>query len=92
MFNASNNINLILSKNLASIYKENKENKQEITHTPLYKNVNCLLKKNNDSNIYLYNKMLNYQNNNNIQSSINNKFLYNNKKNQCLAVILIKVN
>ena len=80
MFNASNNINLILSKNLASIYKENKENKQEITHTPLYKNVNCLLKKNNDSNIYLYNKMLNYQNNNNIQSSINNNFLYNNKK------------
>ena len=75
MFNASNNINLILSKNLVSIYKENK---QEITKTPLYKNVNCLLKKNNDSNIYLYNKLINFQNNNNAKSSINN--IYNDKK------------
>ena len=75
MFNASNNINLILSKNLVSIYKENK---QEITKTPLYKNVNCLLKKNNDSNIYLYNKLINLQNNNNVKSRINN--IYSDKK------------
>ena len=76
MFNASNNINLILSKNLVSIYKENK---QEITKTLLYKNVNCLLKKNNDSNIYLYNKMINYKNNNNnVKSNINN--IYKDKK------------
>ena len=87
MFNASNNINLILSKNLVSIYKENKENKQEITHTPLYKNVNCLLKKNNDSNIYLYNQLINYQNNNNINSGLNNNnilFINNNNKKKSL--------
>ena len=76
MFNASNNINLILSKNLVSIYKENK---QEISKKPLYKNINCLLKKNNNSNIYLYKKMFDYKNNNN-RNSVNNNILYNNKK------------
>ena len=70
MFNATNNINLILSKKLVTIYKENK---QEISQTPVYKNINCLLKRNNDSNIYLYNKMVNYKNiNNNKKKSLYN--------------------
>ena len=46
IFNASNKINSILSKNLKSIYKENKDEKTK--DFPLYKNVNYLINKNNN--------------------------------------------
>ena len=43
IFNANNKINSILSKNLKSIYNENKNNIS--SDNPLYKSVNCLIKK-----------------------------------------------
>ena len=61
IFNASNKINSILSKNLKSIYAENRDEKTK--DIPLYKNVNCLLKKNHNTNRYIYNQIMNYNNN-----------------------------
>ena len=61
IYNASNKINSILSKNLKSIIHENKN---EITKDkPLLENVNCLIKKNSMSNKYLYNQIINFRNN-----------------------------
>ena len=48
IFNANNELNLILSKNLKSIYNETKN--ELIENTPIYNNVNCLIKKNTKSN------------------------------------------
>ena len=57
IFNANNNINSILSKNLKSIFDENQN---EINNdVPLFENVNCLIRKNKQSNRFLYNKYLN---------------------------------
>ena len=59
IFNANNNINSILSKNLMTIINENKNEKNENSKTiSLYQNVNCLLKKNKDSNKYLFSQMV----------------------------------
>jgi len=44
MFNANNALNLILSRNLKTIYDENKSDISR--DTPLYENVNCLIKNN----------------------------------------------
>ena len=61
IYNASNKINSIISKNLKSIIHENKN---EITKDkPLLDNVNCLIKKNSMSNKYLYNQIMNFRNN-----------------------------
>ena len=62
IFNASNKINSILSKNLKSIYAENRDDKKN-NDIPLYKNVNSLIKKNHNNNRYLYNQIMNYNNN-----------------------------
>ena len=68
LFNANNKINSILSKNLKSIFKENKDDLPKNTH--VFKDLNCLIKKSMDSNKYLYNQFLNLKNtsfnNNNI--------------------------
>ena len=62
IFDANNKINSILSKNLKSIYNETRnENSQDI---PLFKNINTLIQKNNDSNRYYYNQMKMYYQNN----------------------------
>ena len=71
IYNASNKINSILSKNLKSIYHENKN---EMTKdTPLYENVKCLLKKSHNSNKYIYNQIIN------VKNSLNNN-KYNKKE------------
>ena len=60
IFNATNNINSILSKNLKSLFQENKNDiSQDI---PLYQNVDCLIKKNNNSNRLMFNKIVNKNN------------------------------
>ena len=61
-YNANNNINLILTKNLKSIYDENEKDKIS-QDTPLFENVNNLINKNKDSNRNLYNEFLNLENN-----------------------------
>ena len=43
IFNANNKVNLILSKYLKTIYKENENDIS--SDNPLYKNLNCLIKK-----------------------------------------------
>ena len=60
LVNATNKINFILSKNLKSIYNENKNDISE--DNPIYDNVNCLIKKNNYKNRDLYNKIINFKN------------------------------
>ncbi len=60
LFNANNKINSILSKNLKSIFKENKDDLPKNTH--VFKDLNCLIKKSMDSNKYLYNQFLNLKN------------------------------
>ena len=81
LFKASNKINSILSKNLKSIYKENKnEIKQDM---PLYENVNCLIQKSSYSNKYLYNQILNFKNNikgKYHRKESNNTFISNNSE------------
>ena len=67
IFDANNKINSILSKNLKSIFNETRnENSQDI---PLFKNINTLIQKNNDSNQYYYNQMKMYYQNNIFNSS-----------------------
>ena len=62
IFDANNKINSILSKNLKSIFNETRnENSQDI---PLFKNINTLIQKNNDSNRFYYNQMKMYYQNN----------------------------
>ena len=61
IFNANNKVNLILSKYLKSIYKENENDIS--SDNPLYKNLNCLIKKNYDNNKYIYDQMVNFGNN-----------------------------
>ena len=57
IFNASNKINSILSKNLKAIYHETKN---EITNEkPLFNNVKSLIKKNSITNNYIYKQMIN---------------------------------
>ena len=57
IIDANNKINSILSKNLKSIYNENKN---EISmDTPVYDNVNCLIKNNKK---HLINRFLNSKN------------------------------
>ena len=75
IFKANNHINSILTKNLNSIYQENKNDISK--DNPLYENVNCLIQKNNDNNKYIYNKMLN----NNNEPKRNNLFLTSIKNN-----------
>ena len=83
IYNASNKINSIISKNLKSIIHENKN---EITKDkPLLDNVNCLIKKNSMSNKYLYNQIMNFRNNIknnkfNIRDSINSPSSINPEK------------
>ena len=57
MFNANNALNLILSRNLKTIYDENKSDISR--DTPLYENVNCLIKNNKKNNQNNYKKFLN---------------------------------
>ena len=57
IFNANKELNLILSKNLKSIYKENQ--KENVKDAPLFENVNCLIKNNKKSNQNNYKKFLN---------------------------------
>ena len=67
IFNANNKINSILSKNLKSIFKENKDDLPKNTH--VFKDLNCLIKKSMDSNKHLFNQFMNLKNtsyNNNI--------------------------
>ena len=71
IFNANNKINSILSKNLKSIYNENKNNIS--SDNPLYKSVNCLIKKNHNSNKFLYSPMFNFKNYNTIHKRFNHK-------------------
>ena len=60
IFNANNNINSILSKNLKSIFIENEN---EINRdVPLFENVNCLVQRNKKSNRYLFKQYLDKQN------------------------------
>ena len=62
IFDANNKINSILSKNLKSIFNETRnENSQDM---PLFKSINTLIQKNNDSNQYYYNQMKMYYQNN----------------------------
>ena len=80
LFKASNIINLILSKNLKSIFNENKnEINQDI---PLYENVNCMIQRNNNSNKFLYNQILNFKkelnNKKYVRKESNNTFISNN--------------
>ena len=57
IFNASNKINSILSKNLKAIYHETKnENAKE---KPLFNNIKSLIKKNSITNNYIYKQMIN---------------------------------
>ena len=64
IFNANNEINSILSKNLKSIINENKnENAHDI---PLFQNIDSLIQKNHNDNHYFYNQMLYYHNNLNL--------------------------
>ena len=60
IFNATNNINSILSKNLKSLFQENKNDISK--DIPLYQNVDCLIKKNNNSNRLMFNKIANKNN------------------------------
>jgi len=76
LFNANNKINTILSKNLKSIYKENKDDLSK--DTPIFQNVNCLIRRSQDSNKLLYNQYLNLQ---------NNAYNYNKKKSSELTII-----
>ena len=81
LFKASNKINSILSKNLKSIFNENKnEINQDI---PLYENVNCMIQKNTNSNKFLFNQISNFKNelkNNKkyIRKESSNTFISNN--------------
>ena len=78
IYNANNNINSILSKNLESIYNENK-NDELNQDSPLFENVDSLIKKNKNSNRHLYKKFISIKNNgNNIKHS--NKELNKNSK------------
>ena len=63
IFKASNNINSIISKNLKSIYDENK-NDINNNHNTLFENVHSLIKKNRNSNRHLYDQTLFYIQNN----------------------------
>ena len=80
LFKASNKINSILSKNLKSIFNENKnEINQDI---PLYENVNCMIQRNNNSNKFLYNQILNFKkelnNKKYVRKESSNTFISNN--------------
>ena len=81
LFEASNNINSILSRNLKSIYKENmNERNQDV---PLFANVNCLIQKNTSDNKFIYNQMLNFKNNRRRKFNIkdtSNTFISNNSE------------
>ena len=82
LYKASNKINSILSKNLRSIYNENKNDINQ--DNPLFENVNCLIQKNTTSNKYLYNQMTNFKNNLNQKyhrkESNSNTFISNNSE------------
>ena len=69
IFDANNKVNSMLSKNLKTIYNENN---QDSMNLPLYKNVDNLLKKSHNSNKYLYEQILNNQNNNKLSYNNNN--------------------
>ena len=86
IFNASNKINSILSKNLKSIYKENKDEKTK--DFPLYKNVNYLINKNNNTNRYLYNQIINYNNN----SSMTNFGIKFDNENNAFSKEILRLN
>ena len=60
LFNANNKTNSILSKNLKSIFKENKDDLPKNTH--IFNDLNFLIKKSMDSNRNLYNQFLNLKN------------------------------
>ena len=74
IFNANKELNLILSKNLKSIYKENQ--KENVKDAPLFENVNCLIKNNKKSNQNNYKKFLNSKK---LSYNMTNNF-YNNLK------------
>ena len=79
IFNATNKINSILSKNLKSIYNENKNNISK--DTPIYENVNNLIQKNNNANKYIYNEIINKTRNSkeiNINDNLFNTVIKNN--------------
>ena len=76
IFEANNNLNSILSRNLKSIYNENKENNIS-QNNPLFENVNCLIKKNNDSNKYLYYKYSSMKINNKLKKQYRNSISFN---------------
>ena len=57
IYNANNELNLILSKNLKSIYNE--DQKENVKDAPLFENVNFLIKNNKKSNQNNYKKFLN---------------------------------
>ena len=70
IFEANNKVNSIISKNLITIYNENKKDSKNF---PLYKNVDNLLKRSHNSNKYLYSQIMNYQNNNKLSNINDNK-------------------
>ena len=80
LYKASNKINSILSKNLKSIFNENKnEINQDI---PLYENVNCMIQRNKNSNKFLYNQILTFKkelnNKKYVRKESSNTFISNN--------------
>ena len=74
IFNANNKINSILSKNLKSIYEEVRVEKN--MDQPLYKNVNSIIKKNNNNNRFMYNQIMNF-NSNSSRTNLRNEYFQN---------------
>ena len=74
IFKANNKINSILSKNLKSIYEEVRVEKN--MDQPLYKNVNSLIKKNNNTNRFMYNQIMNF-NSNSSRTNLRNEYFQN---------------
>ena len=92
IFKANNHLNLILSKNLKSIYNENQnENSKD---APLFENINSLIKINKKSNQNNYKKFLNSNKlSYNITNNFSNLKSYNIKKKfQHSAIIHSKSN
>ena len=89
IFNANNDLNSILSKNLKSIYNEQKDDKD--IDNPLFENVNSLIKKSRNNNMKSFRQIINNANDN---KESNNLLSANNhpKKNFQKTAIIQSIN